>query len=181
MMAAPRDPPRALPISQVPQRFCVLLPAPLFQGSPDPTGTVCTTLTEGDQSIYCRGTSCLGGQTQCRDWDDTRGEEGMWVGDPLDCLIGKTEIPGHWGGFGWYWGRQFAWEAAGLGTWGCSGGAGEEQVPSAGLSSLWVAMSRRQVTTGLGKDALCGGIVNDSRSGAGHPQPYTGHVDRRDP
>ena len=69
--------------------------------------------------------------------------------DLLDCLSGNTEIPGHGGRCGLWWGRQFAWEAAGLSTWGCSGGAGEEQVPSAELGSVQVAISSREIAIGL--------------------------------
>ena len=74
---------------------------------------------------------------------------GCGCGELLDHLSKNMESPGHGGGFGWCWGRQFAWEDAGLGTWGCSGGAGEEKVPSARLGSVWVAMGKRAVAIGL--------------------------------
>ena len=75
----------------------MLLTAPLFQGSPGPLRAVCMPQREGEQGIYSRETSFVGGLAQCRDWTDARGEERRWVGrssGSSQCSLGTQKAVG---------------------------------------------------------------------------------------
>ena len=75
----------------------MLLTAPLVQGTPDPMRAVWTPQREGDRGFYSRETSFLGSLVQCRDWADTRGKDGTWVGgssESSQCSLGTQKSLG---------------------------------------------------------------------------------------